>query len=74
MASQLHINGKVFTGRGEDDFVTAFRITDDVFSWVGDRADVAGERAVDLQGRTVVPGFLDVHTPTRRSWRRWSTP
>ena len=52
----------MFTGRGEDDFATAFRITDGVFSWVGDRADVADESAVDLQGRTVVPGFLDVHS------------
>ena len=62
MASKLYINGKVFTGQGEDDFVSAFRITDGVFSWVGDQADVAGHPAVDLQGRTVVPGFLDVHT------------
>ncbi len=62
MTSKLFVNGKVFTGRGEDDFVTAFRITDRVFSWVGDRADVADESAVDLQGRTVVPGFLDVHS------------
>ena len=62
MTSQLYINGEVFTGRGEDDFATAFRITDGVFSWVGDGAEVAGQQAVDLQGRTVVPGFLDVHT------------
>ena len=32
------------------------------FTWVGDAADVAGEPAIDLGGRTVVPGFLDVHT------------
>lgn len=62
MTSQLFVNGKVFTRHGEEDFVTAFRITDGVFFWVGDRADVGGEPAVDLQGRTVVPGFLDVHT------------
>src|SRR5664279_3013535 len=62
MTSQLYINGEVFTGHGEDDFATAFRITDGVFSWVGDGAEVAGQQAVDLQGRTVVPGFLDVHT------------
>ena len=62
VTSQLFVNGKVFTGRGEDEFVTAFRINDGLFSSVGDRAHVAGERAVDLQGRTVVPGFLDVHT------------
>ncbi len=62
MTSQLYVNGKVFTGRGEDDFASAFRITDGVFSWVGDQRDVAAETFVDLGGRVVVPGFLDVHT------------
>ena len=62
MTSQIFVNGKVFTGRGQDDFATSFRIIDGVFSSVGERCDVAGEPATDLQGRTVVPGFLDVHT------------
>jgi predicted amidohydrolase YtcJ len=62
MTSQLYVNGKVFTGRSEDDFASAFRIKDGVFSWVGDRADGADEPAVDLGGATVLPGFLDVHT------------
>jgi predicted amidohydrolase YtcJ len=62
MTSELFVNAKVFTGRGEDDFVSAFRIIDGVFAWTGDQAEVAGETAVDLQGSTVVPGFLDVHT------------
>lgn len=62
MASRLFVNCKVFTGVGEEDFASAFRITDGVFTWVGDLAEVPGEGAVDLGGRTVVPGFLDVHT------------
>jgi predicted amidohydrolase YtcJ len=62
MTSRLFVNGKVFTGRGEDDFATAFRITDGLFSWVGEQSEVAGEPSFDLGGRTVVPGFLDVHT------------
>ncbi len=62
MISRLYVNAKVFTGRGEDDFAAAFRITDGFFSWVGDQSDVTGEPAIDLGGRTVVPGFLDVHT------------
>ncbi len=72
MTSQLYVNGKVFTGRGEDDFASAFRITDGVFSWVGDQRDVAAETSVDLGGRVVVPGFLDVHTPTRPACPPWS--
>lgn len=65
MTSQLFVNGKVFTGRSESDFVTGFRITDGLFSWVGDADDLVGAEkagAVDLQSRTVLPGFLDVHT------------
>ncbi len=62
MTNQLFVNAKVFTGRGEDDFASAFRITDGMFSWVGDKTDVTGQTAIDIQGRTVVPGFLDVHT------------
>lgn len=56
------MNATVFTGRGEDDFATAFRITDGDFSWVGDRSEVSAEEATDLGGATVLPGFLDVHT------------
>ncbi len=63
--SQLFVGGRIFTGRSEDDFASAFRIRGTTFEWVGDEADVsAAERsdAIDLGGRTVVPGFLDVHT------------
>ena len=56
----LFVNAKVFTGTGEEDFATAFRIEDGVFTWVGDESDVSG--GTDLGGRTVVPGFLDVHS------------
>ena len=58
----LFVNGKVFTGRGENDFVTSFRITGGVFSGVGDEGDAGSEPVMNLRGATVVPGFLDVHT------------
>lgn len=59
---QVFTNAKVFTGAGEDAFASAFRITDGVFDWVGDAADVSGADAVDLGGRTVLPGLIDSHT------------
>lgn len=62
MASQLYVNAKVFTGTGPDHFASAFGITDGVFDWVGESADVLGEQALDLEGATVLPGLLDVHT------------
>ena len=72
MSDRLFVNGKVFTGRGEDDFATAFRITDGMFSWVGGRLDETGrsveqpvdhphDEVIDLSGAVVVPGLLDVH-------------
>jgi predicted amidohydrolase YtcJ len=62
MNSGYFINGKVFTGRGEDDFVTAFQVTDGQISWVGDATDVLEGEGIDLEGKTVLPGFIDVHT------------
>lgn len=62
MGSQLFTNAKVFTGESETAFASAFRITDGVVDWVGDAGDVAGESAVDLGGRTVLPGLIDSHT------------
>ena len=62
MGGGLFVDAKVFLGTGEDDFATAFRIDDGVFTWVGDTADVAGEPATELGGATVLPGLLDVHS------------
>ncbi len=65
MTSQLFVNGRIFTGRGEDDFATMFRITDGIFAWVaGSPFNIAvpDESVTDLRGRTVIPGLLDVHT------------
>lgn len=55
-------NGRVFTGESETAFASAFRITDGRIDWVGDAAEVTDPDAVDLRGRTVLPGLLDSHT------------
>ena len=60
--AQTFVNAKVFTGRGEGDFASAFRIEAGRFTWVGDAAEVDPRGAVDLGGRTVLPGFIDSHT------------
>lgn len=62
LSRQLFVNGKVFTATCEDDFASAFRVTDGVIDWVGESAEVEGRHAFDLGGRTVLPGFLDIHT------------
>ncbi len=62
MPEQLFTNAKIFTGEGEDRFASAFRIQDGLFEWVGDSAAIAGQPAIDLGGRTVLPGLIDSHT------------
>ena len=58
----LFTNARVFTGRTEHDRATAFRVADGAITWVGDETEVSGESSIDLGGRTVLPGLLDMHT------------
>ncbi|MEN5179829.1 amidohydrolase [Comamonas testosteroni] len=71
MSSCLFTNAKVFTGRSETEFASAFTVRDGKITWVGHVNDTGGagdgqqpaaDLQVDLQGKTVVPGFIDVHT------------
>lgn len=60
---QIFVNGKVFTGRSETEFVTAFKVAGGKITWTGNSRDVnQTNTAVDLQGQTVLPGFIDIHT------------
>lgn len=61
MTSRVFTGGRIFTGRGEDDFASAFRVTDGTIDWIGDAAEIDTAGAHDLGGRTVVPGLLDMH-------------
>ncbi|HUH33535.1 MAG TPA: amidohydrolase [Daejeonella sp.] len=60
--TQHYINGKIFTGKSESEFVTAFKVADGKIEWVGSSEEVKTVNAINLQGKTVLPGFLDVHT------------
>ena len=65
MSSCLFTNAKVFTGRSETEFVSAFTVQDGKISWIGNVGDAqqpVADQQVDLQGQTVLPGFIDVHT------------
>ncbi|MEQ3548954.1 amidohydrolase family protein [Pseudonocardia nematodicida] len=64
MSRQAFVAGKVFTGEDESRVVTAFRVNDGLVEWTGDvhELDPAERRsAIDLEGRTVLPGLLDMH-------------
>ena len=65
MPTCLFTNAKVFTGRSETEFVSAFTVQDGKISWIGSAGDAqqpVADQQVDLQGQTVLPGFIDVHT------------
>lgn len=62
LREQAFINGKIFTARNEEEFVTSFKAADGKIIWVGDTSEVGVAGAIDLEGKTVLPGFIDVHT------------
>jgi predicted amidohydrolase YtcJ len=62
MSEQTFINGKIFTSRSEHEFANAFRVADGKFIWVGDTHAGGGAAPIDLGGKTVLPGFIDIHT------------
>lgn len=51
----------VFIGALVDGTATELRVEDGVFRQVGPRVDRTGATVVDLQGKPVVPAFLDAH-------------
>jgi hypothetical protein len=65
MPSQYFVNGKIFTGKNERDFVSAMKITDGKIEWIGPSEQADAPDPVDLQGKTVVPGFIDAHAHPR---------
>ena len=59
----LFTNANVFTAVDAQDRASAFRVDTGVVTWVGDHPSAGdGETVIDLGGRTVLPGLLDLHT------------
>ena len=64
------VDGKVFTGNRAQPYAEALAISGSRISAVGSNAEIRrlagrGTRRIDLDGRTVVPGFNDAHTHFR---------
>ena len=60
----VYFNGDILTMNDSQPAVEAVAVTDGRISWVGDVADAPRSdqtRWVDLQGRTLLPGFFDSH-------------
>jgi len=64
---EIFYNGKIFTSRGENDFVSAIAIKDGKIIAVGNRQELfhryipTNAEGINLGGRLVVPGFHDSH-------------
>jgi hypothetical protein len=59
---QAFVNGKIFTARDEEEFVTAFKVANGKITWIGDQSEIVESDAIDFEERTVLPGFIDIHT------------
>jgi predicted amidohydrolase YtcJ len=69
------VNGNVFTARNETEFVRDFEIAGGRFTRVGDAGGAGRSETIDLGGRTVLPGFIDIHThPTYVAMIRDAVP
>ncbi|MQM71230.1 amidohydrolase, partial [Lentilactobacillus buchneri] len=56
------INGKIFTGIDQTTFVSAMTIEDGHVTWIGESDEINDSETIDLHGKTVLPGLIDVHT------------
>lgn len=64
--SCIYVNGKIFTSDEENLYAEAMLVQDGVIRKVGNRKETeklasSGCRIVDLQGKRVIPGFVDAH-------------
>jgi predicted amidohydrolase YtcJ len=62
----LYVNGNVVTVDGGFTIAEAFAVSEGRFTAVGSTEEIArlGGPVVDLEGRTVLPGFIDAHAHT----------
>ena len=59
-------NGRIVDGTGSAWFIGDLAIRGDTIAALGPRIDAPAGGVVDLQGRVVAPGFIDIHTHARR--------
>lgn len=62
-ADTLYVNGVIWTGVGDAPDASVMAVSDGAISYVGsgENVRVAARELVDLEGRFVMPGFIDNH-------------
>ncbi len=66
-ADKKYMNGKIYSIRREDECFQAFCVKDGKFLAAGTNAqlaDIPADEVIDLQGKCVLPGFIDCHQHT----------
>ena len=56
-----YVNGKIFTARNNEEFISQFLVEDGVIKQTGDFEIPSDAEIVDLKGKTVIPGLSDPH-------------
>ena len=58
-----YINGKIFTADDANPYAEAMLVENGRIAWVGpqDQLPAGSYETVDLQGKRVIPGFVDAH-------------
>jgi N-acyl-D-amino-acid deacylase len=59
-------NGRIVDGTGSSWFTGDVAIRGDAIAAIAPRIDAPAVRTIDVQGRVVAPGFIDIHTHARR--------
>lgn len=55
-------NGKLYDGTGADPFTADILLEDDRIARIAPNLNVLADRVLDLQGKSVAPGFIDGHS------------
>jgi len=63
MSNKAFKNGKIFTSDKDVPYAESFIVKDGIIIWIGNEKDMpeVNCETIDLQGRRVIPGFVDAH-------------
>ena len=59
---QLLKNAKIYDGTGSAPFSADILLEDDRIARIAEGIDLPADRVIDLQGKSVAPGFIDGHS------------
>src|SRR5258705_3337167 len=59
-------NGRIVDGTGSPWYRGDIAVRGDTIARIGRRIDAPAARVIDAAGKTVAPGFIDIHTHARR--------